>query len=212
MLISRIDTIVFIHAFAWIFVLSSVIPSIILGKGRSVLLQFFLCLTVTFVAVSVEDILTLMIGTQPAAQLQTFSVLFQNPLIAGIYLSAPYVSMLYLDIRSRRKSEKEEPQETETVILEEVTPTEQEVSCNATSSETKITNGANLFSADKSKTSFLYGTAALCFVLALVTFWFDKIIISSLLTQSYTLLYVMVFTCLGLVLTVLGHYMTSLVE
>ena len=48
---TRIDTVVFIHTFAWIFVLASVVPSIILGKGRSILLQFFLCLTLTFVAI-----------------------------------------------------------------------------------------------------------------------------------------------------------------
>ena len=43
-LMARIDTINFIHAFAWIFVLSSVIPSALLGKQRGVLVQFFCCL------------------------------------------------------------------------------------------------------------------------------------------------------------------------
>ena len=212
LLVSRIDTIVFIHAFAWIFVLSSVIPAIILGKGRSVLLQFFLCLTVTFVAVSVEDVLAFIIGAEPIVQMQTMSVWFQNPLIAGLYLSAPYLSMLYLDIRSKRKSGKEEePQETEAIITEEVAPTEQEVSYSTinggTSDEVSL-------SRDKStrKAGFLYGTAVICFVLALVTFWFDKIILSTILTQSYKLLYITIFTCLGVFLVVLGHYMTGVVK
>jgi len=106
-LIFRIDTVVFIHAFAWIFVLSSVIPSVILGKGRGVLVQFFLCLTLVFVAMLVEDALTLMIESQPIYQLGNISTWLQNPILAGAYLSLPYLFMLYLDIRSKKKSKDE---------------------------------------------------------------------------------------------------------
>lgn len=94
---------VFIHAFAWIFVLSSVIPSVILGKGRGVLVQFFLCLTLVFVAFLVEETLTFMMGIQPIRQLGTLLTWLQNPIFAGAYLSVPYLFMLYLDIHSRRK-------------------------------------------------------------------------------------------------------------
>ncbi|MDH5448682.1 MAG: hypothetical protein OEY24_06185 [Candidatus Bathyarchaeota archaeon] len=214
-LVSRIDTIAFIHAFAWIFVLSSVIPSIILGKGRSVLLQFFLCLTVAFVAVSVEDMLTLMIGTEPTTQMQVLSIWFHNPLVAGLYLSAPYLSMLYLDIQSRRKSEKEEePQETKAAIEEEIAAAEQKESYSVTSDETNNADKVTSFFRDRSKrkVSFLYGIAAICFALALVTFWFDKVILSTILTQSYKLLYVTIFTCLGVILAVLGHYTTGVLK
>jgi hypothetical protein len=106
-LISRIDTMVFIHAFAWIFVLSSVIPSVILGKGRSVLVQFFLCLTLVLVAMLVEDALTLMMGRQPIYQLGSLLMWLQNPILAGAYLSVPYLSMFYLDIRSKKKNKDE---------------------------------------------------------------------------------------------------------
>lgn len=106
-LISRIDTLVFIHAFAWIFVLSSVIPSVILGKGRGVLVQFFLCLTIVFVAMLSEDALTLMMGRQPIYQLGSLSKWLQNPILAGAYLSVPYLFMLYLDIRSKKKTKDE---------------------------------------------------------------------------------------------------------
>lgn len=119
LLIPRIDTIVFIHAFAWIFVLSSVIPSIILGKSRSILLQFFLCLTLTLVATSVEDILMFMMGNSPVIQVEALSPLFQNPILAGVYLSVPYIFMLYLDIHSRR-SGKTEAEKSETTVLDEV--------------------------------------------------------------------------------------------
>ncbi|MCW3985348.1 MAG: hypothetical protein NWE91_02925 [Candidatus Bathyarchaeota archaeon] len=156
-LILRIDMVVFIHTFAWIFVLSSVIPSMILGKARSVLLQFFLCLTITFVAVSVEDILALMIGTAPIAQIRTMSVWFQNPLVAGTYLSAPYLSMLYLDIHSRRKGKKEEePEETEAVICEEAISAEQEVSDTAITQETNDINQVCQRDS-KERINFLYG-------------------------------------------------------
>jgi hypothetical protein len=99
---------VFIHAFAWIFVLASVIPSAILGKGRSVLLQFFLCLTLTLVAVSVEDIFTFILGADTRMEVQALSGVFMNPVIASLYLSAPYVFMLYLDISSKRENVEED--------------------------------------------------------------------------------------------------------
>ena len=53
----RIDIIVFVHSFAWIFLLSSAIPSLILGKGRGVLVQFGVCLSLAFLAFVVQDIL-----------------------------------------------------------------------------------------------------------------------------------------------------------
>ncbi|MCK4223292.1 hypothetical protein KAX01_03255 [Candidatus Bathyarchaeota archaeon] len=126
LLIPRIATIVFIHAFAWIFVLSSVIPSILLGKSRSVLLQFFLCLTLTLVATSVEGMLMFMMGNSPVIQVEALSPLFQNPILAGIYLSVPYILMLYLDIHSRR-SGKTEAEKSETTVLDDVAVDEEDV-------------------------------------------------------------------------------------
>ena len=119
-LIPRVDTIVFIHAFAWIFLLSSVIPSVILGKGRSVLLQFFLCLTLTFVATSIEGLLAFVISGNPALQIENLSLLFQNPFLAGLYLSIPYVFMLYLDIRTRRADKEQATEEPEVLDVKEV--------------------------------------------------------------------------------------------
>jgi len=43
-LLLRMDMIIFVYAFSWVFVLSSVIPSLLLGKKRSVLVQFFVWL------------------------------------------------------------------------------------------------------------------------------------------------------------------------
>jgi len=178
----------------------------ILGKARSVLLQFFLCLTITFVAVSVEDILALMIGTAPIAQMRSMSVWFQNPLIAGTYLSAPYLSMLYLDIHSRRKSAKEEePEETEAVVSEEVIPAEQEVSDTATTQDTNDVNQV-CQRESKGRMNFLYGASAACFLLAFVTFWLGDSISSTISTMSHKLVYIAAFISLGAILLSLGRY------
>jgi hypothetical protein len=124
---TRIDTVVFIHAFAWIFVLASVVPSIILGKGRSILLQFFLCLTLTFVALEMEEILTVTIGGVFSFVRMNSVMWFQNPAISCLYLSAPYVFMAYLDVRARREKRKEEEKEAaEAVMLERITHSDSE--------------------------------------------------------------------------------------
>jgi hypothetical protein len=102
---SRLDMIVFVHSFAWIFLLSSVIPALLLGKNRGVLVQFGLCLTLAFLAFIVKDTV---IDLTSGAVDQAFGLapLFQNPIIAVAYLSVPYLLMLGFDIRSKRKKQK----------------------------------------------------------------------------------------------------------
>jgi hypothetical protein len=204
-IISRISTIVFVHTFAWIFVLSSVIPSIILGKGRSVLLQFFLCLTITFVAVSVEDILTLIMGAAPTAQVQNLAFLFQNPLVAGVYLSAPYLIMLYLDISERRKGKKEEEnlQETETIHVKETPPAEQQ--------ETLITavpdkNMKTRKSRQDRGMNFLYGAAVACFLLSFTPSLLENAFATNILAMAFKPVYVATLTIIGTLLLGLGIY------
>lgn len=92
----RVDMIVFIYAFAWIFLLSSFIPSVILGKERSVLVQFFVSLILTLMAFMVQDALTTY-GGKPIDQLFSLAVLFNNPFLAVSYLLMPYILMLILD-------------------------------------------------------------------------------------------------------------------
>jgi hypothetical protein len=108
---SRIDMIVFVYAFAWVFLLSSVIPSVILGKGRSVLVQFIVCLTLTLLAFVFQDALTAH-ATKPLADLLYLAFLFQNPILAIGYLSMPYILMLILDLNLRRKNHENEKLET----------------------------------------------------------------------------------------------------
>jgi hypothetical protein len=90
--------IVFIYAFAWVFVLSSIIPSIILGKERSVLAQFLVCLAITLSAFVILD------AIDPTALYSApYAQIFSNPIFALIYLSLPYIVMLGIDIYGRKK-------------------------------------------------------------------------------------------------------------
>lgn len=114
-LVSRMDMLVFIHAFAWVFLLSSAIPSVILGKGRGVLIQFFVCLALTFSAFVVQDIL-FTYGSGSIGQIFSLAVLFNNPFLAMGYLSLPYLLMLGLDIHSRRKQRKKKKLENVTAV------------------------------------------------------------------------------------------------
>ena len=96
-LVSRMDMVVFIYAFAWFFVFSSVIPSVILGKERRVLIQFFVCLTLTSIVFVFQDILTIY-GEKPIEQIFGLAAFLHDPFIAAGYLLMPYLLMLMLDI------------------------------------------------------------------------------------------------------------------
>lgn len=108
---SRIDMIVFVYAFAWVFVLSSVIPSVILGKGRSVLVQFMVCLSLTLLAFIFQDTLAAHTA-KPLEDLLDLAFVFQNPVLATGYLSVPYILMLILDINFKRKNHEDEKPKT----------------------------------------------------------------------------------------------------
>jgi hypothetical protein len=102
----RIDMIVFIYAFAWVFVLSSIIPQLILGRDRGVFVQFIVCLILTLTAFILIDVLA---GygldfTNPAVILSNpYMGMFGNIFFAAFYLSLPYIFMVAIDIRSRKK-------------------------------------------------------------------------------------------------------------
>ena len=122
----RVDLMVFIYAFAWVFVLSSVIPSVLLGKERSLLIQFFVCLTLTFVAFIIQDALTSYLGAR-TEQLFGLVEIFYNPILAVVYLLMPYLLMLTIDIRSRRKRKKDKELENDTsAYVEEEYASEEE--------------------------------------------------------------------------------------
>lgn len=100
-LMSQLDTINFIHNFAWIFVLSSLIPSLLLGRDRSVTVHFLFCLTFTLVSTWISNFV---LGRRwdSSGPLLAVSLLFYNPFFAMLYLLAPYIIMLALDIHTSR--------------------------------------------------------------------------------------------------------------
>lgn len=98
--------VIFIYAFAWVFVLSSIVPTLILGKERSVFIQFLVCLILTLTGFILLDVLkgygldlsdSNMILTNPYTQL------FSNVFFAAFYLSLPYIFMIAIDAYSRKK-------------------------------------------------------------------------------------------------------------
>ncbi|MCW3995297.1 MAG: hypothetical protein NWE98_04000 [Candidatus Bathyarchaeota archaeon] len=103
----RMDIVVFVYAFAWVFVLSSIIPSLILGKERSVLIQFIVCLTLTLTGIilidTLKNIYSFDLSNREVLFSNPFTQLFNNVFFAVFYLSLPYVFMLAIDINARKK-------------------------------------------------------------------------------------------------------------
>jgi hypothetical protein len=111
-LASRLDVIIFIHSFAWIFLLASVIPSVILGKERSVLVQFGVCLALTLLTFLIQDALAGLNGTLD--QILGLAPIFHNPLLAAAYLAIPYLLMIGFDINGKLKNQRSLRVESET--------------------------------------------------------------------------------------------------
>lgn len=105
-LASRVDMIIFVYAFSWVFLLSSAIPSVILGKERGILLQFFVCLILTFTAFIILDTIENM-GGPLINQLRGATFLFSNPIFATLYLSLPYILMFTIDWRVKKKQKQD---------------------------------------------------------------------------------------------------------
>jgi hypothetical protein len=105
-LLLRMDMIVFIYAFAWVFVLSSIIPSLILGRERSVIVQFIVCLGLTLTALILVDVLATYGFNLADPNLilnNPYTQMFSNIVFAAFYLSVPYILMIAIDIRGRKK-------------------------------------------------------------------------------------------------------------
>jgi len=118
-LVSRVDVIVFVHAFAWIFFLSSVIPSILLRSKGSVMIQFFVCLLLALVPIWVKDNLALVAESRIVDQIFGLAGLFNDPVYAGLFLMAPYLFMFLLDIYPRKANRGNKETENEDRIPQE---------------------------------------------------------------------------------------------
>jgi len=103
-LLSRLEMIIFIYAFAWVYLLSSVIPAVFLGKKCSVFIQFLVCLSLTFLAFVIQDGLIILFEANTIEQILNLGLYFNNPAIAAGYLSIPYLLMIGLDLQARKKT------------------------------------------------------------------------------------------------------------
>lgn len=122
----RTDLIVFVYAFAWVFLLSSVIPSVILGKERGVLVQFVVCLILTFVAFVIQDVI-MAYGYGSLGNMLGLVTFLDNPVFSAAYLSTPYALMLLLDLRSRKRRKTERILKNQGDLLEQEGVMEQKV-------------------------------------------------------------------------------------
>ena len=123
-LTSRIELVIFIYGFAWVFLLSSALPSAILGKERGVLVQFFLCLALTFLSIIMVDVLATYANVS-VDQFTGLSLFFNNLVLASLYLAIPYILLIGLDIHSRNDAKQRENLELLTNTYLENNPIEE---------------------------------------------------------------------------------------
>lgn len=106
-LMPRMDRIEFLYSFAWIWVMTSLIPSLIL-KRKSALIQFVVVLVLTFLAVEFQSILFFAFGGEFVEQIFGVAVWLGNPWLATLYLLSPFLVILSVDLYARRKKKLEE--------------------------------------------------------------------------------------------------------
>jgi hypothetical protein len=99
---ANIETITFVYAFTWIFVLSSVIPSVIVGSKRGFLSQYVVVLVLSLLAFFMPDILQTFAGIDVNQVVRSLSIL-ENIGVAVAYLAMPYLIMVVVDWRFKKK-------------------------------------------------------------------------------------------------------------
>ncbi len=116
-LMPRIDRIEFLYSFAWIWVMTSLIPSLIL-KRKSALLQFMIVLMLTFLALEFESILSFTVGEEVVQQIFEATSLLRNPVLAVLYLLSPFLIIFSVDFYNRRRKELEKKLEQPNHLVE----------------------------------------------------------------------------------------------
>jgi hypothetical protein len=95
----------FICGFAWMFVLSAVVQSLMFGRERRLSIQFLVSLGLTVAGSAMLGLLNWagLDLTNPTVLSGPFTALFGNTVFAGFYLSLPFLFMVAMDLRSMRK-------------------------------------------------------------------------------------------------------------
>jgi len=99
---TSVDLLVFVLAFSWVFMLSSVIPSLILGKDGSTLVQFFVVLALTSSTLIIQDIGVMYTGMD-VNRIFSLTEFLMNPFDAVTYLVLPYIVMFMGDLFSKKR-------------------------------------------------------------------------------------------------------------
>jgi hypothetical protein len=99
---TRVELLVFVIAFSWVYLLSSVIPSQILGKESSTLVQFIIVLTLTSSTLIIQDIMVIFTGMDPN-RIFSLTKILMNPIDAASYLVLPYVVMFIIDLFNKKE-------------------------------------------------------------------------------------------------------------
>ena len=100
----RVDLMVFFVAFSWVYVLSSVIPSLLLGKNSGIMTQFLLVLALTSSTLFIKDLVVVYTGMD-INRILSLSKFLTNPLDAVSYLVLPYIVMIFVDKLHPKNSE-----------------------------------------------------------------------------------------------------------
>ena len=98
---TKTELIVLVIAYSWIFLLSSVIPSAILGKRSGTVVQFFVVLVLTSSTLIIKDLVSLYTGLD-VSMIFSLTKYLLNPLDAFTYLVFPYLIMSLVDIMNKR--------------------------------------------------------------------------------------------------------------
>ena len=116
-LMPRIDRIEFLYSFAWIWVMTSLIPSLILQR-KSALLQFMVVLTLAFLALEFDSVLSFTVGEEVVEQIFGATSLLRNPVLAALYLLLPFLIIFSVDFYNRRRKELEKKLEQPNHLVE----------------------------------------------------------------------------------------------
>jgi hypothetical protein len=102
---SGADLAVFIFGFAWMFLLSAIMSTLMFGKERRLSIQFLVSLALTLTG---SALLALVNAAgvnlaNPGMFASAFAVLFGNAFFAVFYLALPFIFMLAIDLRALKK-------------------------------------------------------------------------------------------------------------
>jgi len=102
---SETDLAVFIFGFAWMFLLSAFMSTLMFGKERRLFIQFLVSLALTLTG---SALLALVKAagvdlSNPGMFASAFAVLFGNAFFAVFYLALPFIFMMAIDLRALQK-------------------------------------------------------------------------------------------------------------